>query len=39
VFNPVKSTEYSRATMVVYVQEYPITLTMFGLGQMSMLAF
>ena len=31
----VESTEYSRATTVVYTQEYPITLAMVGIGQMS----
>ena len=33
----VESTEYSRATTVVYTQEYPITLAMVGIGQMSRL--
>ena len=35
MFNLAKSTEYSRATTIVYTQEYPITLPMFGTGQMS----
>ena len=35
MFNPAKSTEYSRATTVVYTQEYPTTVPMFEIGQMS----
>jgi len=37
VLNRVESTEYSRATTVVYTHEYPITLPMVGTGQMSRL--
>ena len=37
MLNPVKSTEYSRETSLVYTQEYPITLSMFGIGQMPRL--
>ena len=33
----VESTELSRATTVVYTQEYPITLPLVGIGQMSSL--
>jgi len=33
----VKSTEYSQATTVVYTQEYPITVSMVGIGQISRL--
>jgi len=35
VLNRVESTEYSRATTVVYTQEYPATQSMNGTGQMS----
>jgi len=37
--NRVENTEYSQATTctVVYTQEYPITLHMVGIGQMSSL--
>ena len=31
----IESTDYPRATTIVFKQEYPITLTMGGLGQMS----
>jgi len=37
VLNRVERPEYSQATTVVYTQEYPITLTMVGTGQMSRL--
>jgi len=37
VFKPAKSTEYSRETTLVYTQEYPLTQSMFGIGQMSRL--
>jgi len=37
VLNRVESTEYSQATTVVYTQEYPLTLLMVGIGQMSRL--
>jgi len=37
VLNQVESTEYSRATTVVYTQEYPITVHTVGIGQMSRL--
>jgi len=32
VLNRVKSTEYSRATTVVYTQQYPLTLPVAGIG-------
>ena len=32
VLNRVESTELLRKTIVVYTNEYPITLSMFGLG-------
>jgi len=35
VFNPLQRTEYSQETTVAWTQKYPITLTMFGIGQMS----
>ena len=34
MLNRVKSTEYSRATTVVYTQEYPITRSMIQICQM-----
>ena len=37
VLNRVESTELLRKTIVVYTNEYPITLSMFGTGQISML--
>jgi len=37
VLKRVESTKFSRATTVVYTQEYPITLPEIGTGQMSML--
>ena len=37
VLTRVESTEYSWATTVVYTQEYPTTLPMVGIGQMSRL--
>ena len=33
LLNRVEITEYSRATTIVYTQEYPITLPMVGMGQ------
>ena len=35
MLNRVESTEYSRASTAVYTHEYPITLPMVGIGQMS----
>jgi len=35
VLNRVESTEYSRATTVVYTHGYPATQSMDGIGQMS----
>ena len=35
MLNRVESTDYSRATTVVHTHEYPITLHMVGIGQMS----
>ena len=35
--NRIESTELSRATTVVYTQEYPIILPVVGIGQMSRL--
>jgi len=37
VLNRVKSTKYSQATTDVYRQEYPITVPIVGIGQMSRL--
>ena len=37
MFNRVKRTKLTRATTVDYTQEYPITLTMDGIDQMSRL--
>jgi len=37
VLNRVESTEYSRATTVVYTHEYPITLAKVGISQTSRL--
>ena len=37
MLNRVDSTDYPRATTVVFKQEYPITLLMDGTGQISML--
>ena len=37
MLNQIDSTEYSRATTIVYIQEYPITLSMVGIGRMSRL--
>ena len=37
MLNRVERPEYSQATTLVYTQEYPITLTMVGTGQMSRL--
>jgi len=37
VLNRVESTEFSRPTTGVYTQEYPITVSMVGIGQMSRL--
>jgi len=37
VFNRVESTEYSQAMTVVYTHEYPLTLPVDGIGQMSRL--
>jgi len=37
VLNRVKSTENSGATTVVHTQAYPITLSMVGISQISML--
>jgi len=37
VLNQVENTVYSRATRVVYTQEYPLTLPLVGIGQMSRL--
>jgi len=37
VLKRVESTEYSRPNTVVFKQEYPITLTLDGLGQISRL--
>ena len=37
MLNPVESTEYSRQTTLVYIQEYPITLPLDGVSQMSRL--
>jgi len=36
--NRVESTELTRAITVVYTQDYPITLSMDGIDQMSRLA-
>jgi len=38
VLNRVESTELTRAITVVYTQDYPITLSMDGIDQMSRLA-
>jgi len=35
VLNPVERTDYSRATTVVYTQEYPIILPKVEKGQMQ----
>jgi len=32
VLNRVESTDYSRATTGVYTKEYPITVSMVGIG-------
>jgi len=37
MLNRVESTEYSRQTTLVYIQEYPITLPLDGVSQMSRL--
>ena len=37
VLNRVERTEYSQASNFVYTRAYPLTLTMFGTGQMSRL--
>ena len=37
MLNRFENTEYPRATIVVYTQEYPITLAMVGTGQRSRL--
>jgi len=37
VLNRVESIGYSRATTVVYTHEYPIILSLVGIGQMSKL--
>jgi len=37
VLNRVESTDYSRATTVVYTQEYPTLLPKVEIGQMSRL--
>ena len=37
MLKPIESTDYSRATTVVYTQEYPTTRSMFGISQMSRL--
>jgi len=39
VFNRVESTAYSRAMIVVYTHEYPVTLPMEGTGQISRLKY
>ena len=38
MLNRVESTELTRAITVVYTQDYPITLSMDGIDQMSRLA-
>jgi len=35
VLTRIESTDYPRVTTIVFKQEYPITLTVGGLGQMS----
>jgi len=37
VLTPVESTEYSQETTLVHTQEYPISLPMFEIGQVSRL--
>ena len=37
MLNRVESIEFSRATTIVYTQQYPLTLPMVGMGQMSRL--
>jgi len=37
VLNRIESTKFSQANTVVYTQEYPVTLTMDGIGKISRL--
>ena len=37
VLSRVEGTDYSRATTVVHKHEYPLTLSLVGIGQMSRL--